>query len=71
MFRETRNEDEGWAVPLIERAVKMVSDAFEKTLREKDERIRLMEQRGKELEERLNELKLLVRVLEEKYEVRY
>lgn len=54
-----------------EDAVRMVSDAFEHALREKEERIRLLEQRNHDLEERLNELRLLVRVLEEKYEVRY
>lgn len=55
----------------LDRTVQMISDAFEHTLREKDERIRLLEQRNEELEERLNELKTLVRALEEKYEVRY
>lgn len=55
----------------IESSVRMVSDAFEHALREKDERIRLLEKRSHELEERLKELQLLVRVLEEKYEVRY
>ncbi len=59
------------AIPLVEKAVRMVSQAFEHTLREKDERIRLLEQRNVELDERLNELRTLVRVLEDKYEVRY
>jgi hypothetical protein len=57
--------------PLAEKAVRMISDAFEHALREKDERIRLLEKANRLLEDRLNELKLLVRVLEEKYEVRY
>jgi DNA-binding transcriptional MerR regulator len=68
---QNEGDSERWAVPLIERSVKLVSEAFEKTLHEKDERIRLLEQRNQELEERLDELRLLVRVLEEKYEVRY
>lgn len=49
----------------------MVSDAFEHALKEKEERVKLLEQRNRELEDRLNELRLLVQVLEEKYEVRY
>lgn len=52
-------------------SVRMVSEAFEFALREKDERIRSLEKRNRELEDRLNELRLLVQVLEEKYEVRY
>lgn len=52
-------------------AVRMLSEAYELALHEKDERLRLLERRAKEQEERLNELKLLVQVLEEKYEVRY
>lgn len=59
-----------WDMP-VDKAVRMVSDAFEHALKEKDERIRLLEQRNSELDDRLNELRLLVRVLEEKYEVRY
>lgn len=57
--------------PLFERTVRMISQAFEHTLKEKDERIALMEKRYRELEERLSELRTLVRVLEEKFEVRY
>ncbi len=64
-------ESDRLAIPLVEKAVRMVSQAFEHTLREKDERIRLLEQRNGELEERLNELRTLVRVLEDRYEVRY
>lgn len=66
--KEEEDGEEAWP---MDRAVKMISDAFEHTLREKDERIRLLEQRNHELEERLNELRTLVRALEEKYEVRY
>jgi hypothetical protein len=58
-------------MPMVETAVRLVGDAFERTLREKDERIRLLEKCNRDLEERLNELRLLVRVLEEKFEVRY
>ena len=49
----------------------MATEAFERALKEKDERIRLLEKRNAIQEERLNELRTLVRVLEEKYEVRY
>ena len=52
-------------------AFHMVTDAYEHALHEKSERIKLLEKRNKELEDRLNELRLLVQVLEEKYEVRY
>lgn len=52
-------------------AFHMVTDAYEHALHEKNERIKLLEKRNKELEDRLNELRLLVQVLEEKYEVRY
>ena len=55
----------------VDGTVKMVSEAFECALREKDERIHLLEKSNRSLEERLNELRLLVKVLEEKYEVRY
>lgn len=58
-------------MPIVERTVKMVSEAFEHTLREKDEHIRLLEIRNKDLEERMEELQLLVKVLEEKYSIRY
>ena len=58
-------------IPLIERAVRMVSDAFENTLKEKDERIRLLEERNRDIEERMAELQLLVKVLEEKYSIEY
>ena len=52
-------------------AFHMVADAYEHALHEKNERIKLLEKRNKELEDRLNELRLLVQVLEEKFEVRY
>jgi hypothetical protein len=55
----------------VDNAVKMISEAFEHALSEKDERIHLLEKENLALEERLNELRLLVKVLEEKYEVRY
>jgi hypothetical protein len=64
-------DDERAAFPLVEKAVRLVSQGFEHALREKDERIRLLEKRNLELDEQLNELRTLVRVLEEKYEVRY
>ncbi|MSP18153.1 MAG: hypothetical protein EXR74_01140 [Bdellovibrionales bacterium] len=52
-------------------SIHMVSDAFEHALSEKDERIKLLQKLNHELEDRLNELRLLVQVLEEKYEIRY
>lgn len=58
-------------LPIVERSVSMVSEAFEHALREKEKRIRLLETRNAELQERLDELRLLVQVLEERYEVRY
>jgi len=67
--RERLNEDS--QLPLVERTIRMISQAFEHTLKEKDERILLLERRARELEERLSELRTLVRVLEEKFEVRY
>jgi len=57
--------------PVSDNSVRMVSDAFEHALKEKEERVRLLERRNKELEDRLKELQLLIRVLEEKYAVRY
>jgi hypothetical protein len=59
------------SLAFAEKAVKMVSDAFEHALREKDTRIASLEKQNGELEKRISELQLLVRVLEEKYEVRY
>jgi hypothetical protein len=67
----SRENDESWTIPFIEKAVRMVSDAFEHTLKEKDERIKLMELRNRELEEHINELRSLVRILEEKFQVQY
>lgn len=49
----------------------LISEAFEHVLKEKEQRIAMLEKRNDELEARLNELKLLIRLLEEKYEVRY
>ncbi len=54
-----------------EGSVHMLVDAFEHALKEKDERIQLLEKLVADLDDRINELRLLVRVLEEKYEVRY
>ena len=54
-----------------EETVRLVTDAFEYALKEKEERIRLLERRNRDLESHLDELRLLVQVLEEKYEVRY
>ena len=51
--------------------VRMVSEAYEHALKEKDERIQILEKRNRELEDRLGELRTLVRALEEKYAVRY
>jgi len=65
------SEHDAWNMPWVEKSVRMVSDAYEHALKEKEERIRLLERQNKALEERLNELRLLVRCLEEKYEVRY
>jgi len=64
-------EADATVLPLVDRAVQMVSDAYERALKEKDERISLLQNRAEELKERLNELRTLVRALEEKYEVRY
>ncbi len=55
----------------IDETVRMVTDAFEYAMKEKEERIRLLEKRNRDLESHLDELRLLVQVLEEKYEVRY
>jgi hypothetical protein len=64
-------EDREGELQFTEKAVKLVSDAFEHALKEKDERIRMLEQANKELGERLAELRTLVRVLEDKFHVRY
>jgi DNA-binding transcriptional MerR regulator len=56
---------------MVEKAVTMVSDAFEHAITEKEARIRLLEKSNKQLEERVQELKLLVKVLEDKFKVRY
>jgi len=59
------------ALPFLDRAVETVRGAFEQTLTEKDARILLLEKQNQELRDRLNELRILVQALEEKYEVRY
>ena len=56
---------------VTDNAVRMVSDAFEHAIKEKEERLCLLEKRNLELEEHLNELRLLVQILEEKYVIRY
>jgi hypothetical protein len=71
VFEEEREERSSSELGFAERAVKMVSDAFEHALKEKEERIRMLEKVNHELEERLAELRTLVRVLEEKFHVRY
>lgn len=63
--------DENAQIPLIDRTVRMVSEAFESALKQKDEHIRLLEIRSNDLKERVNELQLLVKVLEEKYAIEY
>ena len=68
---QTQLSADRWDFPLFDRAVKMISEAFEHTLKEKDERIRLLEKSNQEQDERLSELKTLVTVLEDKYRVRY
>jgi hypothetical protein len=70
IFEEEREERTS-ELAFAEKAVKMVSDAFEHALKEKEERIRMLEKANQELEERLAELRTLVRVLEEKFQVRY
>lgn len=57
--------------PVVTDAVQMLSDAFEYALLEKEGRIRLLERANRNLEERVSELKLLLRVLEEKFKIRY
>ena len=59
------------AVPFMEKSVEMLSEAFELAIDEKDERIRLLQQQNQNLNEHIMELRLLVRVLEEKFQVRY
>ena len=52
-------------------SVRMMVDAYEYALKGKDDRIRLLDNQIREMESRLGELRLLVQILEEKYEVRY
>lgn len=70
-FDAPDEEEKRVAAANVEKAVNMVSEAFEYALVQKEEQIRMLEQRNRDLEERVNELKLLVRVIEEKYKVRY
>lgn len=68
----SRSQDrDDFSLPILDRTIKTISSAFEQTMKEKDERIQLLEKRSRELEERIVELKTLVRVLEDKFEVRY
>lgn len=62
---------DGEQLPFLGESIRMITRAFETTIREKDERILMLEKRSRELEERLSELRTLVRILEEKFEVRY
>jgi len=71
MPRVIAGSNEESDTPRADNAVRMVSDAFEHALREKDERIHLLERANQALEQQLSELRLLVKVIEEKYEVRY
>ena len=43
-------------IPFIDRAVRLASDAFEETLKEKDARIRLLEKRNEELNEAVKQV---------------
>ena len=52
-------------------SVRMMVDAYEYALKGKDDRIRLLDKQIREMESHLGELRLLVQILEEKYEVRY
>ena len=52
-------------------AVQAVANAFAEVVREKDARIRLLEDKVKDLEDRVCELKFMVQLIEEKYNVRY
>jgi predicted RNase H-like nuclease (RuvC/YqgF family) len=59
------------SAPVEDASVQARFLAYERSLREKEERIRSLELANRELEQRLEELRILVKVLEEKYEVRY
>lgn len=58
-------------VGVIDQSVRIVTSAYERTLKEKDERLALLQRQNQELRERLDELRTLVQALEDKYEVRY
>jgi len=57
--------------PAVESSVKWANEALDQVVRVKDERIKTLERKNSDLEAQLNEMRLLVEVLEEKYEVRY
>ena len=66
------NTNVPYRAPKVEESSsRLVSNAFERLLDEKDARMRQLEKRNQELEARVNELQLLIKVLEEKYDVRY
>lgn len=68
---DTRPAAPTHSVGASDSAIRMVSEAFEHALREKEERIQLLEKANRAYEQQINELRLLIKVLEEKYEVRY
>ncbi len=49
----------------------MLLEAYELAIRQRDEKILALEKKNREIENRLNEMQILVRMLEEKYQVRY
>ncbi len=61
---QNKEDEDSWSM-------QMLSDAFEHAIKEKDERIRLLEQLNSEMRQQLSELRVLVKMLEEKFEVRY
>jgi hypothetical protein len=65
------NQIDDYNFSVLDRTLRTVSHSFEQTLKEKDERIALLEKRSREQEDRICELKTLVRALEEKFKVRY
>jgi len=69
--KETKSFQDEAALPLVERTMKMVGNAFEKTIHEKADRIIQLEKSNAELEAQCSELKVLLRMLEEKYNIRY
>lgn len=66
-----RSPSDDWTEHSLEKSVQMVSEAFEYTLKERDARILQLERKNQALTQQCEELKLLVKVLEAKYRVRY